>query len=265
MRQRRRARLNRLQRGLHIDAGRGEESVGHRTGREGRVIVPAKSRLLHDLAHQRIAVGMHAGGGEADQNVAGRHGARQIRAPLHCAYRKPCKVEVALGVKPRHLRRLAADERATRLTAAFRDSLHQRRALIDVQRAGREIVEEEKRLRPLTDQIVHAHRHKVDPDRVHPARVDGQLQLGPDAICRGDEDRVAEPGALQVEHGAKPAQPIHHARSRGGGGGGLDPLDKRIAGVDIDAGVLVGEGVGAIGHGASPESDDRALSITPTH
>ena len=67
-------------------------------------------------------------------------------------------------------------------------------ACADVEPAGREIVEEEQRLGALHDQVVDAHRHQVDADRVVQAGLDGELQLGADAVGGGDQDRVGEAG-----------------------------------------------------------------------
>jgi hypothetical protein len=66
-----------------------------------------------------------------------------------------------------------------------------------------------------------------------------ELQLGADAVGRGDEDRVAEPGAPQVEQRAEPAEPGIRARPRGGAGKRGDRPDQRGGGVDIDARILV--------------------------
>ena len=82
----------------------------------------------------------------------------------------------------------------------------------DVERAGREIVEEEERLRALHDEVVHAHRDEVDADRAVLAALDGDLQLGADAVGRRDQDRVAKAGRLQVEQRAEAAEPADHAR-----------------------------------------------------
>ena len=73
-------------------------------------------------------------------------------------------------------------------------------------------------------------------------RVDGDLQLGADAVGGRDQDRIAETGALQVEQAAKTAEvrigagPARRPRQR------LDQLDQPVARVDVDAGVAVGDG-----------------------
>ena len=61
-------------------------------------------------------------------------------------------------------------------------------------RAG-EIIEEEERLGALDDQVVGAHRDQVDADAVMAAAVDGELELGADAVIGGDQqaDRDSPP------------------------------------------------------------------------
>jgi len=81
-----------------------------------------------------------------------------------------------------------------------------------------------------------------------PAGIDRDPELGADAVGRGDQDRILEAGGLQVEQPAEAAEIGVGAGAAGGGGQRLDGLDQRLARVDVDAGVTVGEGsVGAIG------------------
>ena len=47
--------------------------------------------------------------------------------------------------------------------------------------------------------------------RIVLAAVDGELQLGADAIRGGNEDGIAKAGRLQVEERAEPAQPAKRA------------------------------------------------------
>ncbi len=118
----------------------------------------------------------------------------------------------------------------------------------DVERGGGEIVEEEKRLGALHDEVVHAHRDKVDANRRVLAAFDGDLELGADAVGRRDEHRIAKAGGLGVEQRAEAAEPAHDAGARCGGCGGLDPLDQARSGVDIDPGVAVGQGIAFVRH-----------------
>jgi hypothetical protein len=68
---------------------------------------------------------------------------------------------------------------------------------------------------------------------------DRDLQLGADAVRRRNQDRVAEPGGLEIEQRAEPAQPGIGAGPGGGARQRLDRLDQRVARVDVDAGLTV--------------------------
>ena len=85
--------------------------------------------------------------------------------------------------------------------------------------------------------------------------VDGDAQLRADAVVGGDEDRIAEAGALQVEKAAEPAEVGIRASSAGRFGDALDGVDQRIAGIDVDAGIAVRDGrfvsVRCVTHGPS--------------
>ena len=61
-----------------------------------------------------------------------------------------------------------------------------------VELAGGEVVEEEQRLGALHDDVVDAHGDEVDADRVVDAGLDGDLDLGADAVIGRDQDRVAK-------------------------------------------------------------------------
>ena len=67
-----------------------------------------------------------------------------------------------LHVHPRHLRRLAPDERTPRLLTPLRDALDDRRGELDVEPAARVVVEEVERLGALHEEVVDGHRNEVD-------------------------------------------------------------------------------------------------------
>ena len=88
------------------------------------------------------------------------------------------------------------------------------------------------------------------------------FSLVPTAVGGGDQDRVDEAGGLEVEQRAeaRPA-PASAPGRRGGLGQRLDRLDQRRAGVDVDAGVALGQAVRPLGHPAgSRASAERALA-----
>jgi hypothetical protein len=68
---------------------------------------------------------------------------------------------------------------------------------------------------------------------------DGDLQLGADAVGRGDKDRVLEAGGLGVEQGAEATQRGGRSGARRGLGQRTDRLDQRGPCVDIDTGRFI--------------------------
>ena len=168
---------------------------------------------------------------------------RQQLAALGRADREAREVVVVAVIHAGHFRGLAADQRATCLAAAFGDAADDRRALVRIELAGREIVEEEQRLGALHDDVVDAHGDEIDADRVVLAGLDGDLELGADAVIGGDQHRIGEARSLEVEQSAEPADFAVCAGPSRGAHGRLDLLDHQVAGIDIDAGLGIGEPV----------------------
>ena len=199
--------------------------------------------LGDDPAHQREAIGVEAGGGEAEDDVAGRHPCTVDHAlALHRAYGKSGEVVVSWRVHPRHLGRLAADQRASGLAATRGDAGDDVPSCGDDELSGGEVVEKEERLRTLDDQVVDAHGDQIDTDAVMPVGGNGDLQFGADSIGGGNQDRIAIAGSLEVEQRAEPAQARGRATARRCRRQGLDGLDQGRARIDIDAGLAVAAG-----------------------
>ena len=147
---------------------------------------------VDDPAHQGEAVGVDAGGGKAENDVARRHvRAGQERSALRRPDGEAGEVVIALRVKARHFGGFAADERAAGEPASFGDALDDHHAGFGRKFSGCEVVKEEQRLGALHDDVVDAHRHEVDPDGVVPAGLDRDLDLGADPVVGRDQDRVA--------------------------------------------------------------------------
>jgi len=79
------------------------------------------------------------------------------------------------------------------------------------------------------------------------AGLDGDFQLGADAVGGADQDRILEPRRLQIEQRAEAAQAGGGTGPRGGPGEWLDGLDQRLAGIDVDTRVAIGQAIGDIG------------------
>jgi hypothetical protein len=75
-------------------------------------------------------------------------------AALHRADGETRQIEVAPGVEPRHLCRLAPDQRAARCRTTPRNAGDDAGGLIDLQPAGGEVIQEKQRLGALADKIV---------------------------------------------------------------------------------------------------------------
>ena len=144
------------------------------------------------------------------------------------AHGKAGEVVVLAVIHARHFRRFAADQRAAGLAAALGDAADDRRALLGIELAGGEIVEEKQRFRALDDDVVDAHGDEIDADRVMVPGIDGDLQLGADAVIGGDQHRIGKARRLEVEQTAETAdlaigaRPARRAHQR------LDLLDHRL-------------------------------------
>jgi hypothetical protein len=118
--------------------------------------------------------------------------------------------------------------------------------------AGGVVIEEEQRLGALHHQVVHAHCDQVDADRVVDAELDRQPQLGADAVGTGHQYRLAV-ACRQFAQCAEAADSTEHLGTACTACDVADAPDQRVAGVDVDAGILVGKTtVAGFGHGRSP-------------
>ena len=93
------------------------------------------------------------------------------------------------------------------------------------------------------DQIVHAHCNEVDTNTIVLVGFDCQFELGPDAVVRGHQQRVAIACSFQVEEASKSAEFRIRSRPRGRPGERAEDLNQRIAGIDRYSGIGVGEGL----------------------
>src|SRR5512134_981868 len=126
---------------------------------------------------------MCATGGEPEQYVAGADSPAVDRLRfLHDAHGESGKVVFAGDERIRMLGGLAADQRATGLLAAGCDSPDHLGRHADVESLADEVVEKEKRLGTLDEDVVDAHGDEIDSDGVVLAEREGELELGAHAV-----------------------------------------------------------------------------------
>jgi hypothetical protein len=83
------------------------------------------------------------------------------------------------------------------------------------------------------EKVVDSHGHQVDPDGVVLARQEGDPQLGPDAVRRRDEHRlaIARGSPEEARERADVAQDLGAERRAGPRG---EASDGPLAGIDVD-------------------------------
>ena len=215
-----------------------------------RVLEREAAFFEQGAARQRVAVGVQAAGGQADDRVAGAHRvARDERVGGDRAEGRAAEVEAVRA-------RMAADELGQHRELAAGDldagglGAHLQ-ALRDLRERGRvglldgEVVEHRDRLGADADEVVDVHRDAVDADRVEATGLLGDDELGADAVgaqrdrqvlrdaqhagvMTGAQQRAARPPRLDraqhVDEGA-------HACVAGGdrdSGGGVGVLGHRV-------------------------------------
>ena len=205
-----------------------------------KLLVEVDRVLLEQVTDQAEAVAVHAGGVDADEDVALLD---ELRAPelvtLGEADGEAGHVEVAVGELAGVFGGLAAEEHALGAQAALVHAGDDVGDLLGDHAADHEVVEEEERHGAAGGDVVDAHRHEVDADGVEPADAAGDLDLGADAVGAGDEDGVLEP--RQAHGAAEPAEAAEDERVLRALQPLLHELDGAVARVDVDAGLLVGE------------------------
>ena len=228
----------------HVD---GQQDLSHRPAVVGKRIAQVElHRVEDDTPRQRVAVGVQSVRRVADQHVAGTHAVAVQRVVfLHDADDRPRKIVVPLGVQIRQLRGLAARQHHAVRAAAARHAGDDRRGDLGHERAGGDVILERQRRRAVHQDVVDAVVDEVLTDRVVDPRADRDEHLGPDAVGREHEDRLAHPGG-HADHAAERADLPQRERGAGGAGQLGDAALRLFGGVEAHAGGGV-----AVGHGAA--------------
>ena len=165
-----------------------------------------------DFPAERIAVRVQAARFDADHHVAALDGFLAVEHPgfFHHADDGAAHVIFARLIKARHLRRLAADQRAVVFRAGAGEALDDVREHVRLQLAGAEVIEEEQRFRAEHGDVVDAMVHEIRADGVVLVLLEGDLELGADAVHGRDEDRLAIFFHVQREESAEAADLAEH-------------------------------------------------------
>ena len=202
---------------------------------------PAAELVEEDFAGQRVAVGVEAGGGQADDDVAGadRFAVDDIGAVDH-ADDGADEVVIGAVIDAGHLRGFAADQGAAGLFAAADHAGDELAKAVRIEPLGGHVIEEEKRFRAEDGDVVDAMVDEVLADGVVAVHQHGDLEFGADAVDAGDEHRVAHFGKMGAEKAAEAADFAEHFGAVGrfdeGGQAGLDLVAK----VNVNSGAGIG-------------------------
>ena len=103
-----------------------------------------------------------------------------------------------------------------------------------------EVVEEEQRLRPADDEVVDVHGHQVDADGVVASGEKSELQLRAHAVGARHQQGFAVTGGEGAQ--TREATEIgHDLGTHGAANVPLDAFHERVARVDVDTGVAIGQ------------------------
>ena len=145
----------------------------------------------NDLTHERVAVGVHAGGRQAQDHVAGADVRRvEHLGTVDDAHGKSGKVVVGRSHDAGVLGHLAAHERAARELAAVGHTLDDLCHVLGLDVADGNVVQEEQRLGARSQNVVDAHSNQVLAHRLVTVHDLGEHELGAHAVGTANQNRV---------------------------------------------------------------------------
>ena len=213
--------------------------------------------LEEQLARQRVAVGVQAVRGQAEEDVTDLDGfAGNDAVAVDRADDGAGEVVLAVGVEAGHLRRLAADQGAAVGAAGLADALHDGLDDLVVELAGGQVIEKEERRGALHGDVVDAVVDEVLAYGVVDAQLEGDLELGADAVGRRDQDGVGKFFEIEREQAAEAADLREHMAVEGLARQHLDALLAAVGAGDVDPGVGVADAL--LGGG---DALDRGLGV----
>jgi len=185
---------------------------------------------------------MRAGRSESEQPVIyADSGAVDQRVTLDDADTESREVKVVARIHARHFGGLSAEQCGAGLPAPLSNATDHRLTDTDIQFSDRVIIEKEEWFRALHDDIIDAHRDKVDADRIEAAEFDCEFEFSADTIRAGNENGSPVFFKVQFEQSAEPADVAQNALPLGSFYQRFNAFDQRIAGVDVHTGILIGQ------------------------
>ncbi|CCF36613.1 hypothetical protein CH063_08140, partial [Colletotrichum higginsianum] len=175
-----------------IDLGRGEQALAHSlTGIPWSGVCVCETLAFQDSADQGEAVRVNATGGQAKQHVSSFHVAlaRQSLAIDHNTKRAACRIVIVLLVHAGHLSCLAADEGASSVDAACRNTFDKRGGGAQVELAAAIIIQEHQWSSALDNEIIDIHSNQVDAHGIVLAHLLRNHELGANAVDGANHDR----------------------------------------------------------------------------
>jgi hypothetical protein len=199
-----------------------------------------------ELAGERVTIGVQAGGGQSDEDVAGFNGfSGDHLVAVHGTDDEAGEVIFSIGVEAGHLRGFTADEGAAVGFAGFGEAGDNGFDDGGVELAGGEVIQEEQRRRALDGDVVDAVVDEIGADGVVAVELEGDFELGSYAVCGADEDGAFELLQVKAEERAEASDASEDVPVEGFLREVLDAILGAVASGDVNAGVGVGDGLGA--------------------
>ncbi len=156
---------------------------------------------------------------------------------------KARKIIFTFRVHVGHFCRFAADQRCASLMAALRDARDHTRSDVDFESPAGEIIEKKQWFRTLHEHVIDTHGDQIDSYRVVHVEMLGKHEFCADAIGAGYEHWLPVAAGRKGEKPAESSEscenfgPVRTLDER------PDPFDEIVAGIDIDASILIGQGL----------------------
>ncbi len=184
---------------------------------------------------------MNAGGGNADQGVAGADilACDQVFF-VRGAHRESRQVILVFRIEAGHLCGLAADQGSACLLTPVTYALDDLGDLLGEVFAAGNVIEEKERFAARAGYIVDTHGNAVDADSVVSVHQESEFEFCPDAVCSGQKNGIFHLLDLGEGEGARKAsESSHHFGAHCLCDICFHQFYASISGFDIDTGALI--------------------------